>query len=70
MAHVGGRVAGGEAPHQALVSTAQLGVVVPAQHGLEQGVLCGPAGRFELDMLTALQERPGSAPGSRLLLAA
>ena len=31
---------------------------MPTQHGFEQGVLRGPAGRFELDMLTALKERP------------
>ncbi len=47
-----------KAPHQAVLGTAQFGIVVPAQHGLEQRVLRGPAGRFKLDILTALQERP------------
>ena len=47
-----------ETPHQALLGAAQLGVVVPAQHGLEQRVLRSPAGSCELDILTALQKRP------------
>ena len=56
-------------PHQALFGAAQLGVVVPTQHGFDQGVLPGPAGSFELEMLTALKEPPDQLQASACCMA-